>query len=532
MSINRRFFLQTSLFLGSGALGLFPKNRAEALDFLSNDLFSQGPIQLLNQYAGTSTMMGDHDMAAHEVFWDKDGFLKKHGGLPAPSKAYDTVIIGSGISGLTSAYQRRGEKVLLLEGHPQMGGNSKAEKFQNLSMSLGAAYINVPSAGDPLDLFLKELGVSKHLRREEEKDFTVQCKGELMKDFWNYGEEFRRVRDRFLDLYENDYPELPVYPEYDVSKRAGLNAMDKLTFAQWAKQEIGETDPRITEFFHQYCWSSFGGEPDELSAAQVAGFISSDLHGTQALPGGNAVIADAIYQRLKTSKVEMINGSFAVNVKNLGGSAEVTYFEDDKRLITVTAKKVIVAAPKLVAKHLVEDLPAKQYEAMRSLRYRAYLVANILLKKQVPSIGYDVYALHGKIPYSAKRDIDERGFCDIVFADWANNDQSHKSALTLYIPQPYDGAQQFLFSAGAFEKHKGRILKNLTPWLKNLSITENDIEGFRMSRVGHGIPVAKAGRIADGSFELAHQDFGPISFVHSDNWGNPCLETAFYCAQQ
>jgi hypothetical protein len=147
------------------------------------------------------------------------------------------------------------------------------------------------------------------------------------------------------------------------------------------------------------------------------------------------------------------------------------------------------------------------------------------------------FSLQGKIPQKEKEEIDERGFCDVVFADWANHDESSlessQSALTLYIPQPYEGANQFLFSPSAYEKHEKRILKNLGPWMDVLQLRQEDITGLRLTRYGHALPVAKTGLIANGQLELAHQSIDEmIHFAHSDNWANPCFETAFYSARQ
>ncbi|HXH76084.1 MAG TPA: FAD-dependent oxidoreductase [Bacteriovoracaceae bacterium] len=530
MSFDRRSFLKTSMLFSAAGMGLFPKQSVMARDFISNDVFSKGPIETLKEFKGSHEFTGDHDTAGHEIFWDKEGFLKKNGMIPPPTKTYDVIVIGGGMAGLCSAYNHRNEKTLLIEGHPQMGGNSRAERYENLSMSLGAAYINIPEKNDPLDLFLNDLGLNTAFRREPIDEFSVFINGKMQGGFWNQGEDFKKVFNKFADIYENDYPELPIYPE--TGNREKLNQMDLLNFKQWIAMNLGEVHPHIMEFFHQYCWSSFCGSMDDLSAAQVVGFIASDLNGVQALPGGNAVVAEAIYNKLKSSKVSMLNNSFAVNVKNTGSDVEVTYFEDQKRLITVRAKKVVMAAPKLVTKFLIEDLAKEQHAAMHAMKYRAYLLVNVLLSKKVPSMGYDLFALKGKIPVSERTEIEERGFCDIIFADWANHDRADQSALTLYIPQPYEGAQQFLFSSFTYEKHRQRILNNLGPWFDKLGLTNEDVIGMRMSRYGHALPLARQGFIASGLVEKAHKTIdNAIFFAHSDNWANPCLETAFYSAK-
>lgn len=534
MFFNRRSFLKNSAYVSAAGFGLFPNQNIFASEFLSNNIYSNPPIDILNQFSGTTLFTGDHEMEGHEIFWDKQGFLRKYGPIPVATEQYDLVVIGGGMAGLCSAYQHRSKKILMLEGHPQMGGNSKAERFENLTMSLGAAYVTLPEKDDPIDRFYNELGIAHKFRQEPAEEFTVGLNGKIASHFWDGGSDmeaalaFKSVFNKFVDIYNGDYPDLPIFPTFE--NRELLNELDRLSFSQWVQQNLVDIHPHIHEFFHQYCWSSFGGSIQEISAAQAINFIASDLAGIQTLPGGNAGIAQAIYNQLKNSQVKMQNKCFAVNVASTLGGVDITYFNAGK-LITAKAKKVIMACSKQVAKYLIQDLSQTTYQTMANMDYRAYLLVNILLKKKISSLGYDIYALREKLPTQPRKDINERGFCDVAFADWANLDQSKYSALTLYIPQPYEGANQFLFSPFTYEKHKARILENIGPWLKNLGLTISDIEGFRMTRYGHALPLARVGAIASGDLESVHTPIDDrIYFAHTDNWANPCFETAFYSA--
>ena len=300
----------------------------------------------------------------------------------------------------------------------------------------------------------------------------------------------------------------------------------------WLEQNFHEVHPHIREFLAQYAWSSFGGGLEELSAAQYLNFITSDLQGIIALPGGNGGIAKAIYQQLANDyRVDFSAHSFVVSVRSIGRKSEVTYLKNGK-LVTVLCRKCIVASPKYVSKYFIEDISKEQYEAMDKIGKRAYLVANVLLKKNIPSKGYDCYTLHEDVPDSDRYDSSARVFSDITFADWANYDRSAKQALTLYIPQPYPMAQQFLFNPLANQKYQKRVRKMIPTYLKNLGLSLNDVEGIRLTRFGHALPVANKGHISSGLLERAHNSVDNIHFAGQCNWANPCFETAFETGRQ
>lgn len=538
--MNRRDFFLASLSLGS--LSLLPKwTHASETALMESFLRVHGmdiaPLERLGRFGGSSEIEGDTPDEAHEIFWNKEGYLQKKGGIPQASQKFDVVIVGGGIAGLVCAYLLRGKKILLIEGNPRLGGNSKSQSVGKNFVSQGAAYITIPDDGDEIDSFLRKLNLKSKFRKVNHNDEAVTLGGKYVSGFWEgatdpaNAEAFKRTHEKLSDIYENRYPELPVWDDSS-SGRSYFNSLDRISFTSWLKRELGTVHPHIMEYITLYSWSSFGASPDEISAAQGLNFLTCDLAGTLVLPGGNGLISQAIYTELnKRRDVKILTEAFAVDV-SIRGNEVLTCFKDGSgKLVTVSASHCIFTAPKLVAKKIISDIPSLQLKAMDKINYRAYLVANVFLKKKVTSAGYDIFTLDGKVPSDGYNDSKKRVFADVVFSDWAIKDAVDKSILTLYMPLPYDMAQQCLFVTTLYDKYVERIKARLAPILQASGLSLNDIEGIRLVRYGHALPIAEVGGVSSGKFEAANASInGRIHFANQDSWGNPCFETSFGAA--
>lgn len=540
MNVNRRDFLIRSALLSSS--GIFA-NRNYATDAVSgatklltkrsrvSDSYS--PLIELSSFTGTTDISGDTPDEAHDVFWNKRGFIKRKGGLPKASESYDVVIIGGGLSGISAAYHLRDKKVLMLEGNPRLGGNARVEKYKDTYMSLGSAYVTQPEEGGLIENYFKDIGVYNKFKKVPQGKHPILFKGEFVDSFWHGAtdkknkDEFQRVYKRLAEVYSNEYPELPLIPGMKID-RAYLDRLDNFTLQEWVKKEFGEIHPHIVEYFHQYCWSSFSTGYDQISAAQFLNFFTSDMAGIQALPGGNGMIAVHTLAKMKNSNFKVKSNAFVADIREDGKGVYVCYHDQHKKLRGVKAKKVIVTAPKLVAKHIIDGLSKKQHDAMDDMIYHAYLVANVLFKNHLEPKHYDIYSLIGKEPRSEYQGSKERVFSDITYAHWANKEKAQRSAVTLYLPLPYAMAQQYLFSPILLEKYTGRIQKALDPFLKKSGKSWDDVEGLRLTRYGHAVAVAQSGEIASGKLEAAHAPINnKIFFANQDNWANPCFETSY-----
>src|SRR5690606_9989898 len=155
------------------------------------------------------------------------------------------------------------------------------------------------------------------------------------------------------EVYEDYYPDLPWVPGGDID-RANLDRLDSIKFKDWVESEMPDVHPHVLEYFHQYCWSSFASSYEEVSAAQALNFITADLQGIQALPGGNAFITQALLEKIKDGDITIKTNAFCVDIRESGNGVYVCYHENNKVLRAAQGKKVIVSLPKMVAKFVID----------------------------------------------------------------------------------------------------------------------------------------------------------------------------------
>jgi hypothetical protein len=471
---------------------------------------------------------GDDVERSHEILWNVDGAIKRYGGLPQACDDVRVVVIGGGVAGLTAAHFLSNYKPVVLEQDRVFGGNSKGEDLEGSRYSIGAAYLASPTADTETGKLLTELGLWNAGRRESSDETTVFKKGNFAPGFWkgvtdSHGAaQFERV---FQDL-------VAMREKFDASEGGedwGLE-LDRITFEKWLENKYGHLHPHLREYFQLYAWSSFSASIDEVSAYQMLGFLAYETGELIAFPGGNSAIVDRLYQKLvsKNGQESLRSGAIVVDVRKVEERIRVTYLDSSYQLKTLRAEACIFAAPKFVARKVLRDLTPEQESAMAQLKYRGYVVANVILDRPAPSPSFELYCLEGTPPPSPSAiKPSPRAFTDICFGTWAQHEEVKRSVLTIYKGFAFDGDRQFLFSPLAHDKHKTRILGGMDPMLHALGLKKENIAGIRLTRWGHCMPVAQSGLIASGLVARASAPIGGrLFFANQDNLANPAFETA------
>lgn len=529
--MKRRTFIQHTLAIAA-VTGL----PTQALSQISRRSYSlthnDMPISSVDKNSSWSnTYNGDNMDRPHDLLWDIPGYLRNKNITNAPTEELDYVVVGGGISGLCAAYYLRGKRFALLEQDPQLGGNSKGEVFNHSTYSIGAAYLSQPSLNSHLGNILTDLNIWDQARVESGQDTQVFYNNLFQTPFWrgktsNNDPQFKKVHDRFVEMAQS--------ADFSYEGELAKNA-DSISAEAWLTNEFGDLHPHIKEYLQLYGWSSFCGSLDELSAFQYLGFITSETGKLMAFPGGNSYIAHKMVENIRAHNPQnpLRSNSIVLDVQTTTGGVRVIYEDAMGTLRIINAKHAIIACPKYVAKSIIPEMTRERQRAIQFLPYRAYLVGNVITKKQFTAPSYELYCLTGNPPPSpTPSKPGGRSFSDICFGTWAQNDTPENSVLTLYQGIAYD-ARQFLSTPHSHDKHRDQYFAEVTPILNALGLTSDDILGLRLSRWGHALPLAGVAMINNGIHKVISESIGGvIHFANQDNWMNPCFESAHEAARE
>ena len=482
---------------------------------------------------------GDEPAQAHAVLWDKGAFLAAHGGaLPAPEESVPLVVIGGGMAGLTAAYALRAHRPIVLERAARFGGNSRGEAWRGIDYAIGAAYFIEPDAGSEIAVLLDELGLTDAYTVKTTEDPVVLA-GRRYDEFWHgvtapdARAQFDRLRRYFVSYLEGtdgrEYPDIPVF---DAEGRARIDALDRPTFIAHLREVAGGAlHPHVETVVEHYCWSSFGASSTELSAASGLNFYCAEFGNVAVMPGGNAGVAERLVARLERELPagSLRPGALVLDVRLADDGVLVSWVEASGRVRTLHARAVVMACPKFVVPKVIDSLEPERIAAIDRLRYRAYLVANVLLDRPVKPDFYDLFMAGGGSAdlASVEAAANRQKVTDVVLATYARHDEG-RSVLTLYRGIPYDGARAALYEEGAYAASRREFEQQIAVEILPLvGLRPENIVDLRLARWGHPLPVAEAGLIADRVVDALRAPLsGRVFFVNQDNWALPAFETA------
>lgn len=510
------------------------------------DTLRQPDLSWMSKYGPVDRTLGDHSLnffsgdnptMAHQMLWKKTEYLASIGGLPPVQESCDVVIVGGGMSGLLTAHFLKDLNPVILEQAPRFGGNSRAESWHGIDYSIGTAYMGVPTKGSPIDELFARIGF---------KDFQVATgedpvfiDGKRHEHIWDNGTlpenqaQFRKLKKHFKDVFAEEnglqYPEIPYT---DKKGRSLVVELDQMSFMTYLEKVAGEPlHPHLKKIIEHYFWSACAASATEISAAVGLNFFASDFSAMAVAPGGNAAIGEAVLRDLtKSLPTDRLRpGSFVFDVRQDKDGAVVTYLKDDK-VHSLRAKAVVMSCPKFIVGHLIDDLEPQRKEIIKNLRYRSYLIANVLIDQPVGDNFFDLFFFNSSPEKltDIRSDAHKQKITDFVLANYTKP-KDPRTVLTLSRGFPYDKSREEIYAKDAYAKYKGefeqQIYSEILPMLK---IKKEKLVDIRITRWGHPLPLSAVGNIASGKINELRKPFGKrIFFVEQDNWMVPAFETCF-----
>lgn len=458
---------------------------------------------------------GEDNRVCHSV---RDGTRFHKGAI---KETFDVVVIGAGVSGLTSAYKLKERfTVKIIEKENRTGGAAKRGNWKNIYYSFGTAdtgpSYQIDYEGKKtnfLEPLFKELDVPWKKIADPSDAFMLE--NHLIIDPFHQSGPNSLSSNKETEGFEDAIARIENFQE----KYGKPVIPAEASSPQWAELDkkslrdvFADLDDYFLLFLDRYSKSTFGASANEISAFAGLYYLGRELQERYACPGGNACVSEALANRLEgTTELE----ATAVSIEQENNYCYVTYVDGHGSQTTIQSKAVVWACQKHYAPYIISGLPEDRKQAFRKVRYDSFIVANVLANDVFHDAAFATY-------------FEDTLFTDMIIADWMVTDGKKKAnsgepeVYTLYCPIGEHNRSRVLDEKA--ETWIKLILKGLKEYFPK---AEKSIEEIRLFRYGHHYVLPYPGFIT-GPRTIAKKPFGNIFFAKDDMQGISCLESAVW----
>ncbi|MBB5192271.1 hypothetical protein HNQ50_003012 [Silvimonas terrae] len=481
--------------------------------------------------------------------------LRDHRTLPPPSASYKTgtVILGSGIAGLSAGWQlaRAGYKDYILLGGPEQYGNAAGGAFGDLRYPKGAHYLPLPSMESThVRQMLQDAGVIEADAMAERPRFDeralVHAPDErlFVHGRWEDGllpqhgqsaqeraqqAQFFKYTDQLKQAHGADGKRVFCIPLELSSTDPQWLALDRQNFANWLDQH-GYTAPGLRTYLDYCCRDDFGALASQISAWAGLHYFAARA-GQAANAGEGAVLTwpdglNPMARHLARSSQGQWRDGMAVRVDETTSGVRVLCAAQSGgqwRTFTIEADHAICAMPLHVAQYVVPHIRSYGFDpASHMPPHAAWVISSFLLdgfpaEEAGVSLAWD-NVIHGG-----------RGLGYVVSTHqditWAPPPKTVFTAYQVYSDRTPQAARQWLQQATPQELYEEAAcdLKVVYGHRLRQCATALDItvRGHAMASPVPGF-LHNAGlqalRAADGKVLFAHSDLSGFSVFEEASW--------------
>jgi len=478
--------------------------------------------------------------------------LRNAQNLPTSSEnmTAEIVIVGGGIAGLSARrwLEMNGHKddVLLLEMDHKPGGNASYGKNDVSAYPWGAHYLPVPDLRNKelLD-FLAATGTitgydaqglpvynDYHLCHDPEErlfingywqDGLVPETGVPAAEKQQIGRFFHLMED-YKKAVGSDGKDAFTIPLDHSSQDEQFTALDKISFKVYLEAQ-GFTSPYLLWYLEYGCKDDYGCNLLHTSAwAGIHYFASrkgkgSGVNASAVLtwPQGNGFLAEGLKQQAN-SKILSDHLVFGVTPDE-NGATLLCYDVNAKKTVSIQAKKVLLAGPQFVNKHLLQGVSPERIAALSAFEYAPWVIANLTVRGLPEGNGMPL--CWDNVLYGTP----SVGYVNANHQDIGN---SERKVLTYY--KPLVGKDVASARQQAYGTSYHDWLQQITDELEFAHLGIIDfIEHADIWIWGHGMIAPRPGFMWGRERAQARQSIdNKIFFAHSDLSGISIFEEAFY----
>jgi all-trans-retinol 13,14-reductase len=235
---------------------------------------------------------------------------------------YDYVIIGGGVSGMSSALilAKQGFSVALVEKSRQLAPTIRGFTKKGLFFDTGFHYTGGLGTGEPVDLFFRYLGLSDALEKVafREDDFdSFRC---LEPPFvFHFPCGYDRIRERLCEVFPDEYNTIDIYlsavkEQYHSVPYVNLDTAEvSAAFSSIHGPTLQEFLDRLTNnrllkcILSMHCFL-YGVAPDEVSFANHAYVAGSYYESVNGIAGGGLKLTEVFEAQIEKAGVYVYRG--------------------------------------------------------------------------------------------------------------------------------------------------------------------------------------------------------------------------------
>lgn len=290
------------------------------------------------------------------------------GNLPT----YDAVIVGGGLSGITTAYMLRNKNILLLEKEDRFGGRVESEQIYEMTNNVGTQFFS--DVGGSLTNLMDELGIDRLRHKPRHVPYAFYIDGEYypdLKDLMSFGVHLDRLKllaraiPRFLTFLKPD----------DHPKRRQLIEQNIVRLYDGLRPE---TQGLIYSYMRGACLA----KPERTSAGIGAALMLGAffLGENSWVTGGFQQVTDRMLAKLDGVARHRAE---VTEVEEVDGLVRVTYIKDDQQHV-VTARGAAITTPAPIVARIVPELPEPRRDAFERVKYGPLTMVSLIFDKEVP----------------------------------------------------------------------------------------------------------------------------------------------------
>lgn len=433
---------------------------------------------------------------------------------PQTSKlAVETVIVGGGIAGLSSAYHLGQKDFLLLELSDRLGGTSAATSHQGIPISQGAHYeLEYPSYyGSEVLQMLESLNIIQYQGWRDSWSFVDQqhiipeyrkqrCyeNGKTRKEVIQDG-AFKKRFKALVGRYQGHMPLPTRLIDHQYRK------LDKLTFFEFVSKEMS-VDDRFIKQLDYHMLDDYGGTSRQVSALAGIHYFACRPYFEKDVqffspPGGNDYFIQKIANQLPSERLKLNHLVYQISRSGRGFRVQTLDVTKQQRKV-IHCDRVIYAGQKHALKYTFPE----EAELFQN-SYAPWMVINFVTEQKEGEYGFWQNEYLGDRPEFI-------GFIDSSVQDQAA--LSNKRILTAY----YCLAPEDHPYLATIPDHQETIIQEALESIENLLCQKLKPEAAYINVLGHAMAIPQPGSLFRDATKLSKNQ---MIYAGVDNGRLPLL---------